>query len=697
MPLKWKALEVEELGEHHDETAEVDVCFGFEVLDGDYQVKNGQIVFSNSQNEVSGKKKQRAENIKLATNEETSNSVLKTASREPKPKKLKLAKETSNENSSNQMKKKAETKNTFDEEISLSGMDEWEILDLHPLLLKGLKKLGFSTPTPIQKLCIPEILATGRDVLGVAETGSGKTLAYGLPILSALLKSPVEKNSGLPALILTPTRELALQITDHLRKVLSLTPLDIRPRIEAIVGGISEQKQERLLSNRPEIVVATIGRFRAWISEHEHLKNLKTSLKFLVLDEADRLTDIQHFADIAPFIHHMTCETEEEKKLTKKRQTLLFSATLLSKEDERERKKKLELSKRKKRNIVPTGPVELMALLGRRGKPKVCSVFPSSDISASIEEPKESMSNKQQAKISETKPSKDEIKLPDSMTLFRFDCTTEDKEAFLHWIIASSDPGSAILVFVNTISATKRIAGTVSLSFPKCVISTLHANMEQKQRLRNLDKFRGEPASNDEGKKSDLPTRIMIASDVAARGLDIPNVDNVIHYGIPKRTDVFVHRSGRCGRAGRLGTVYALCSGLENKEMGKIQFAILPKEIHKHSVNELELKSMMTRVQVCQKLHRLISEKATESFEKSWKKRAAKEAEIEVDSDYDEGDDEAVDITLNQALARHQKSQAKEQLEYEISILKKQLNRLINVKFDQKLPGQMRRGRKRMK
>nr|KYP77042.1 DEAD-box ATP-dependent RNA helicase 13 [Cajanus cajan] len=253
-----------------------------------------------------------------------------------------------------------------EEDIDETEFYAWNDLRLHPLLMKAICKLGFKEPSPIQKACIPAAAHQGKDVVGAAETGSGKTLAFGLPILQRLLEerekaaNMVEESDEEPekyaptgflrALIIAPTRELALQVTDHLKAVAKY----INIRVTPIVGGILAEKQERLLKAKPEIVVGTPGRLWELMSAGEkHLVELH-SLSFFVLDEADRMVQNGHFKELQSIIDMLpmsNISTEDNSQNVqscvtvssyqrKKRQTLVFSATVALSADFRKKLKR---------------------------------------------------------------------------------------------------------------------------------------------------------------------------------------------------------------------------------------------------------------------------------------------------------------------------------------------------------------------
>ncbi|KIO25301.1 hypothetical protein M407DRAFT_210855 [Tulasnella calospora MUT 4182] len=266
-------------------------------------------------------------------------------------------------------------------------LPEWETLQLKGCLNRAIHKLGFQTPTEIQKQALPSVFA-GRDVIGVAETGSGKTLAFGLPILNHILSNPPQPTPRpLVALILTPTRELAIQVADHLNAVAShLYPKSEEkqrakskpgqpkppPRISvgAIVGGIDNHKQMRVIKRGMDIMVATPGRLWDLIGEDGNLAQSIRNVRFLVLDEADRMIETGHFKELEQIVRltfreregdqttdpEFPTETAETSAGSDALQTLVFSATL-SKDLQQ------NLKKRKQRHSkVKSGQKESSAL-----------------------------------------------------------------------------------------------------------------------------------------------------------------------------------------------------------------------------------------------------------------------------------------------------------------------------------------------
>ncbi|KAI5636195.1 DEAD/DEAH box helicase domain-containing protein [Phthorimaea operculella] len=480
--------------------------------------------------------------------------------------------------------------------LTPEDMLTWAEFQLPEPILKAMAELGFKQPTKIQQLSLPAAIHGRRDILGAAETGSGKTLAFGLPILTGIMdlkekaalgqdvhnlpykklsNKKKEKNTGerkkkrepsvdegndsddenyihlsdmldsddlkdsssgeeneenddsigcvkvidniemptsavhtgkpLYALILTPTRELAIQISRHLIAVAKYTGI----RIATIVGGMAAVKQERVLKSRPEIVVATPGRLWELISTgHQHLQQLD-SIKFLAIDETDRMVERSHFEELTPILERINADPERAAA----RQNFVFSATLTM---VHELPSHMLGKKVTKRGKIINRKVEKMT-----AKQKL---------------------NKLVKKIGMTEPkvvdiTEQNLGTAETLTESRVACSADSKDAHLYYIL-KRHPGRTI-VFCNSISCVRRLAQLLTIL--KCHPLPLHAGMQQRQRLKNLEKFR------------DNPRGILVSTDVAARGLDIPDVDHVIHYQVPKTAENYVHRSGRTARANKEG------------------------------------------------------------------------------------------------------------------------------------------------
>ncbi|RHY27596.1 hypothetical protein DYB32_010017, partial [Aphanomyces invadans] len=466
-------------------------------------------------------------------------------------------------------------------EEALPVLPGWAKFKLHPTLNASLTRLAFAAPTTIQALTLIPAMIEQRDVVGAAPTGSGKTLAFGLPVLQYLLRSN-EPRAKCRALILTPTRELAIQIVGHLQ---AMIPDKRRVGIVSLVGGMAIQKQQRQLSYRPEIVVATPGRLWEVMESGEtpHFDTLQDDLRFLIVDEADRMLQQGSFPQLESIFERVNKgkvlfapkeessdddennDDDEGKtagddgivmlddvlkqhaeseatvpvavaatpKKTFLRQTFLFSATMTLKNAGTNLQLALcvltwtdlwlagryQTKKTKNPNAL-TMLESIMKRIGLRGKPAVV------DLSA-----KETSSNDDATAATPSRGA--EVTLPEGLELAQVECLDEHRNNVLYYFLTQYT--GRTIVFLNAISGVRKLAGVLQLL--KLPVFALHAEMQQKQRLKKLDQFR----ANEKG--------ILIATDVAARGLDIPSVDYVVHYHIPRSAETFVHRSGRTARA----------------------------------------------------------------------------------------------------------------------------------------------------
>ena len=355
-------------------------------------------------------------------------------------------------------------------------MDTFKEFELIPQLLRGIESLGFSKPFPIQEKTIQPLL-DGQDLIGQAKTGSGKTAAYGLPLLQS-----IDRNiRDVQALVLAPTRELAVQITDSLKTLGKYTGL----RAVSIYGGQSINVQFEALRRGAHIIVGTPGR------TIDHLKRGSLDfgfVKYVVLDEADTMLEMG-FIDDVEFILDSTPE---------KRQTSLFSATM---------------------------PHKIIDLSSRY------------------------MSNPLKILVDSDEPSVDTLDQYFSVL------DTEKKfEALLD--ILQQERDSKMIIF----SRTKRGAHKISRELGHQQISAvaLHGDLSQRQRDNSMNQFRTNRAD------------ILVATDVASRGIDVQDVDSVINYEVPENPLLYFHRVGRAARAGSNGKSYTLVSKREFNDFARI-------------------------------------------------------------------------------------------------------------------------------
>lgn len=353
----------------------------------------------------------------------------------------------------------------------------FEQLNLIEPILRALNTEGYTTPTPIQEQSIP-ILLQGRDLLGCAQTGTGKTAAFAIPILQILheAKKAGSTNKGIKALILTPTRELAIQIDESFAaygRHLNLKHL-------VIFGGVSQQPQTNALRNGVDILIATPGRLLDLV-EQRYI-NL-SQLEILVLDEADRMLDMGFIHDVKKII----------TKVPAKRQTLFFSATMPA-----------EIAKLS--STILTNPAKV-------------EVTPVSSTAETI----------QQAMYFVEKENK--------------------KHLLIH--LLKDKAIQTALVFTRTKhGADKVVKDLVRVGIGA---EAIHGNKSQNARQRALSNFKSGH------------TRVLVATDIAARGIDVDNLSHVINFELPNVPETYVHRIGRTGRAGASGIAYSFCD-MEEKE-----------------------------------------------------------------------------------------------------------------------------------
>ncbi|KKK22896.1 hypothetical protein P175DRAFT_0520020 [Aspergillus ochraceoroseus IBT 24754] len=504
----------------------------------------------------------------------------------------------------------------LEDEEEDDGVDisAWESLGLSPDILTGLSKMKFTSPTAVQTACIPPIL-DGHDVVGKASTGSGKTLAFGIPILEHYLglerkedKDESKKKEKIPiALILSPTRELAHQLMKHIGDLISQAP-GANARLALLTGGLSVQKQQRLLANA-DIVIGTPGRVWEVLSSGKGLIRRMQGIKFLVVDEADRLLSEGHFKEVEEILGALDrvedgepLEGEDQSSEGEKanpsseRQTLVFSATF-----HRDLQQKLAGKGRWTGGDIMNKKESMEYLLQklnfREEKPKFIDVNPVSQMAEGLKEG-------------------------------IVECAAMEKDLFLYTLLLYH-PKHRTLVFTNSISAVRRLTQFLqNLQLPALA---LHSSMAQKARLRSVERF-SSPSSD--------PGTILVATDVAARGLDIKGIDFVIHYHAPRTADTYVHRSGRTARAGASGKSVIICAPEEM--VGVVRLAA---KVHAHMANgkrlpleSLELdRRVVSRVKPRVTLAARITDsgiaKEKISAEDNWLRNAAEDLGVDYDSE----------------------------------------------------------------
>lgn len=601
---------------------------------------------------------------------ETKQKTKKKKKKKKKKKNLKIAEQTKTDaqvdpTNDVQIPSKRKAKNWTEAALSKTAGQEtdvsaWKDLYVPELVLKALSKVGFSAPTPIQALALPPAIRDRLDILGAAETGSGKTLSFGIPMIHTILewkkntdskdedgksdsveveslylpavrdlnttddKDEEENSSGdegclggqaedddsgsvddfqsqddvepedkedaiqsfntktnsddgkqpLLGLVLTPTRELAVQVKHHIDAVAQFTGI----KTAILVGGMAPQKQNRVLKHRPEIVVATPGRLWEMIQDkHPHLHNLR-QLRCLVIDEADRMVEKGHFAELENLL-----EMLNTTQFNPKRQTFVFSATLTmihSLPARVLRKKGKKVEQRSKLEV-------LMEKVGIKGKPKVIDL------------------TRKEATV-------------ETLTETKIHCDKDEKDYYLYYFLLQY-PGRT-MVFANSIDCIKRLNSLLTIL--DCTPLPLHSNMHQKQRLKNLERF------------AERESCVLLTTDVAARGLDIPDVQHVIHYQVPRTSETYVHRSGRTARAAKEGLSMLLIGPDDMMNYKKIYRTLSKDEdLPMFPIENKYMTAIKERVNVARKIEKIEYYNSRKQQHNSWFKQAAEEMDIDLDDD----------------------------------------------------------------
>jgi len=383
--------------------------------------------------------------------------------------------------------------------------------NLDPRLLKNVQAMDYEEPTPIQIATIPPALA-GRDILGSAETGTGKTAAFLLPLLQKLLNSPQLREPR--ALIVLPTRELALQVADHAEQLSHGTGL----RICTVYGGVGYGPQEQALRKGVDVVIATPGR----LLDHMEKRNLTlAALKVLVLDEADRMLDIGFLPDIRRIM----------RQVPKERQTFLFSATLQ--------------------------PIIALAREVTRDAVRV--------------------------EVEKTAT-------PDTISHALYPVPEHLKFQLLKQLL-EDDKMDSVLIFTRTKHRADRIVR--DLQRAKIPAAVIHGNRSQSQRVAALDSFKSGHM------------RVLVATDIAARGIDVEGISHVVNYDVPMQAEDYVHRIGRTGRAQAVGEAYTLVTPADERMVNRIEF-VLKQKLERRKVEGIDYRTPAAKIPDAEAIRRYV-------------------------------------------------------------------------------------------
>ena len=366
---------------------------------------------------------------------------------------------------------------------------QFEDLGLIPPILRALKDQNYKSPTTIQEKSIPLILK-GEDILGNAQTGTGKTAAFAVPIIQHLVGDGHNPNGKrtISSLIITPTRELAIQIGESFTAYAKYTHV----KNTVIFGGVSQGSQTNALKRGVDVLVATPGRLLDLMDQG--FVSL-SDVEYFVLDEADRMLDMGFIHDIKKII----------AELPRKRQSLFFSATMP--------KNILDLSHEILRN------------------PRKVAVNPVASTAEKIKQ-------------------------------YVYPTNKSDKKELLFFILRKLG-SEQVLVFSRSKHGADRIVRNLRKKRIEC--AAIHGDKSQNQRQKALQQFKSEHI------------RVLVATDIAARGIDIDKLGYVINYDVPNEPETYVHRIGRCGRAGEEGIAFSLCEPEENAYVRDIEKLIKKK------------------------------------------------------------------------------------------------------------------------
>jgi ATP-dependent RNA helicase RhlE len=399
---------------------------------------------------------------------------------------------------------------------------------------KSLEELGFKRPTDIQFKAIPSILKS-EDVLAIAQTGTGKTAAFAIPVINLLFnRKKFEEDKGIKCVVMVPTHELAIQISEVFEKIAKYTDVSTL----GIYGGVDQAPQIERLKEGVDIIIATPGRLFDLVSQ-KHIK--LRSLQILILDEADHMLDLGFYKDIKELSTYIPLE----------RQTLFFSATI------NEKIKDLAYSLVK--NAIRI------------------QVSPKDPVSKNV----------------------------DHALMF---VAMDDKRFFLERLV-NEHPDTKILVFVRTKVRAERVLAAMERVGIKAM--TMHGGKEQQDRLAIMNQFRSGAI------------KLLIATDVSARGIDIAEVDYVINYDLPDEAENYVHRVGRTGRGTRKGHAVSFCSEEERLVLKEIE-SYLSKPIRVIEIKKEDYSQTLLHTEDTTDNWKLLMREAAQADENKFKKKKKK-------------------------------------------------------------------------
>lgn len=552
-------------------------------------------------------------------------------------------------------------------------LDSWTDFPILEPILTALSENSLEKPLPIQIRSLKATLLDNKHVFGAAQTGSGKTLAYAIPVLNGILENKSQpcsilkekmtrsqrkkedfelingemmsvedmivdkvsdkedasdsdlectddeeesvrpcdlKSTSCPeAIVLVPTRELAFQVRDEINKICAHTNV----KTCCIIGGLSQDKQIRTLRKlKPEIVIATPGRLYDIVQsdsvDHLNVQSV-ASIRTLVIDEADRMVQKGHFEEMLKLIDILKESKQFRRTDNFHFRVYLFSATLTFLHELPDRfklnaigVKESKIKKKKEKNSHSVEPKNhtkknkiktMLNLLGiERAETRVIDI---------------------NNEVTFGRPSSEQL------IEFKVNCLPQEKDLQLYYFLMQN-PGKRILVFCNSKDCLRRLSNI--FKYLKFNTLTLHADMDQKKRLLSLERFRSRPDT------------ILIATDVAARGLDIKHLDCVIHYQVPKTCESYIHRSGRTARLNNKGLSLTLCEPQEAFHYKRLCNNINGgKDLNDYEFDTRLKQTMKSRVILAQQCDQIEHQLRETKAETNWFVKAANDCDIELDDE----------------------------------------------------------------
>jgi ATP-dependent RNA helicase DDX24/MAK5 len=551
-------------------------------------------------------------------------------------------------------------------------MASWDDFGLHPHLINTLRTVyGYQQPTDVQ-IELLKYQNTRMDLLTASKTGSGKTFCYILPILSKIFyeiegfeetkgEALKQRNTQIDALIFLPTRDLAIQVYKEFQKF--MTDKFKKVGLSLVIGGLSKEKQIKMLNKCPRVVISTPGRLWDFI-QNENILNLRllAGICFLVLDEVDRIIELGQFDELSKILNFIYKEALREQEIIqqnfieeapkeyvefegKQLEVIIESdigqKNVLSSEQIVEAKRRANnrrtfivsatLTKISGTSRMMTNKKfrSMMKKIKKKNKDK--DMEQNGQVHPKIIDIMNKLDTKNKLKIVDLTQNLGSF-LPTGLTIDKIRCTTQDKIYYSYHFLKQQKTGLS-MVFVNSINAARKLKNILECLHIGSV--TLHSHMRQAQRIKTLQNF-------ESGKK-----KLLITTDVGARGLDIENVNLVLHYHLPRDFDTFVHRCGRTARANKIGRAVIICDADDQKRLMKYVREFPKETIQNIDLGYNEVYDDKPLIEKAMEVERKSHSYSKGEKEKKWMIKASKDIGV---------DEFAIDGLTNKGKMRKRKS-----------------------------------------